>query len=356
MEENEMSLFSDNSAELVFDHEQFEDDTVEETEDSQEENINQDPTEQEDAENVGDDVEDDEESEESESKDKSSPNLYSSIVEVLKDQGIIPSLESSKEIKTSEDLISVLKQEIEIQSQKRLEDYVENLDTSKIIESKQQLTSLAEIDEDVLKADTKLAKELIYQDYLNQGLSEDRAKKLLKKTIDLGEDLVIEDALESLESLKQFEQNRIKLEQENYKKQIKAQEDEQRQLDEQLKTKIFSTDEFVTGVKASKALQEKVYKSMTEIVGKNPQGILENKLMKDRSENPIDFDIRMYALYELTNGFKDVSKVIKDTKSKAVKDLETVIRKTRIEDNGTPSWMQDSGSYSSPYDNQELVL
>jgi hypothetical protein len=86
---------------------------------------------------------------------------------------------------------------------------------------------------------------------------------------------------------------------------------------------------------------------MTEVVSKNPQtGELENKFMKDRSGNPIEFDTKMYYFYELTNGFTDLGKISTNVNSKAVKDLEKALRKTKFEDNGTPGYLSDPNSYS----------
>lgn len=348
MEDNKdfMSIFGSNDVELNFDLPI--DEELQETEDTQEETENTDEeiTEQEDAEEVGDEDQIDDQSEEDDSDDESSPNLYSSILNVLHEQGIIPSLDSSEKVETSEDLINVFKKEIEIQAARKFEDYIENLDVDKVGQVKKQELLLESISEDTLKDDLELAKQIIYQDYINQGLSEDKAKRLLKKTIDLGEDIVLEDATESLNSLKEFTKRQLEVEKQAAQEEIKKQAEQQKKLELELKNKVYNSQDIVKGLKITKALQDRVYKSMTEIVSKNPEtGVLENKLMQERSKDPISFDTRMYYIYELTNGFNDFSKVAKDAQSKTVKDLERVIRRTKIEDNGTPTYLQDPESY-----------
>lgn len=301
------------------------------------------------------DGDEDDNSEGDDSDDESSPNLYSSIANVLHEQGIIPSLESSEDIKTTDDFVGALKKEIDIQTERRLQEYLDNLDLEKIASSKKALVDLDNIDEDYLKDNLEVAKDLIYRDYLNQGLSEDRVRKMLKKTIDLGEDIILEDALESRDSLKEFEKRQAEVEQEKYKENIKLQKEQQEQTDNAIKKYIFESPEIVKGIPNTKVLQEKVFKTMTEIVAKNPQtGEFENKLMKDRSVNPIEFDTRMYYFYELTNGFKELGKFETTLNSKATKTLEKVLRKTKFEDNGTPGYMQDSNSYGGF--GSELVL
>lgn len=353
MEENDdlMSIFS-NGMELNYDG--FENVEEQEEEDLNIENNNE-PVEEEVPEKV--DGPEDDDSEENDPGDESSPNLYSSLAGVLFEQGIIPSLESSDKILTPDDLVGVVKQEIDIQAQNRFNEYLENLDVSKIAESRRNVMELDSIDEDYLRDNIELAKELIYRDALNQGLSEDRARKILKKTVDLGEDTIIEDALESRESLKEYERRQEETEKARYEQSMKDARQEQELIDKTIKSYIFDSPEIVKGIPNTKAMQNAVYKSMTEIVSKNPNtGELENKLMKERSVDPIKFDARMYYFYELTNGFTDLGKFQATVTSKATKNLEKALRKTSFEGDGkTPDFMSDPNSYNGSF-GSELVL
>lgn len=306
-----------------------------------------------DPESVDRDEDDDNEGDDSD--DDSSPNLYSSISNVLFEQGIIPSLESSENIKTAEDFVDVFKKEIDIQAEQRLNTYLENLDLEKIAISKRTQLDLDVIDEDYLKDNIEVAKDIIFRDYLNQGLSEDRAKKLLRKTIDLGEDMVIEDALESTHSLKEHEAKVVEQEKVRYKQALIEQEKEQEAINNTIKNNIYTSKEIIAGIPNTKALQDRVFKAMTEVVAKDPNtGEMQNKFMQTRSTNPIDFDTKMYYLFELTNGFQDLSAISKTATSKAVKKLEGVLRKTKFEDNGTPGYLQDPNSYGGI--GSELVI
>ena len=114
-----------------------------------------------------------------------------------------------------------------------------------------------------------------------------------------------------------------------------------------MKKTIYESKDLISGLKPNKSLQDKVYKSINDIVGKSPDGTFENKFMKERRENPLEFEIRMYHFYELTNGFKDLSKISTNAKSSAVKDLEQIARKTKLKDNGTPLWQQDANTYDN---------
>ncbi len=313
--------------------------------DDKNKNIN-DPVEDEDPEDVDSGEDDEDEGSDEDNKGNSSSNLYSSLAAVIHEQGLLPSLDITKtKIENLDDFTEALNKEQEIQIKAKLEDYISNLDVESIAQSKREIQSLDQITPDGLKENLELAKTLIYKDYLNQGLGEKKASHLLKRLVDLGEDAILEDATESLNSLKEFETRKIQTEQENYLKQIEQEKVEQAKIEQQLKSVIYDNNEPLKGLKATKALQDKVHKSITEIVGKAPDGTFENKFMRDRRENPIEFEARMYFLYELTDGFKDYSKLTTTAKSKAVKDLEDIAKRAGVKDNGTPQWMQDNESY-----------
>ena len=298
--------------------------------------------------NSSEEVDEEDVEEEGSEGSESSSNLYSSLAAFVHEQGLLPSLDIDlKEIKSADDFASVFNKELDIQAELRLNDYLANLDLNKIGIAKKDIQDLSTINSDLLKNDIDLAKRIIYDDYLNQGLDEKKANRMLNRLIDLGDDAILEDAEESLQSLKEFKAREIERETQSYKERLEADKIQQAKLDEQMKKTIYESKDLISGLKPNKALQDKVYKSINDIVGKSPDGTFENKFMKERRENPLEFEIRMYHFYELTNGFKDLSKISTTAKSSAVKDLEKIARQTKLKDNGTPLWQQDSNTYSN---------
>lgn len=344
-----MGLFEGNQ-ELNFNFAIPEDDNTDEEENT--DNIGVEDTTLENNNHVEDDSSEevDEEDVEDEGGDggESSSNLYSSLAAFVHEQGLLPSLDINlKDIKSADDFANVFNKELDIQAELRLNNYLENLDLNKIGVAKQEIKDLNTLNVDILKNDIDLAKRIIYDDYLNQGLDEKKANRMLNRLIDLGEDAILEDASESLESLKEFKAREIERETQSYKERLEADKIQQAKLDEQMKKTIYESKDLIAGLKPNKALQDKVYKSINDIVGKSPDGTFENKFMKERRENPLEFEIRMYHFYELTNGFKDLSKISTTAKSSAVKDLEKIARQTKLKDNGTPLWQQDANTYSN---------
>ncbi len=279
---------------------------------------------------------------------ESSSNLYSSLAAFVHEQGLLPSLDIDlTEIKSADDFAEAFNKELIVQTELRLNEYLANLDLEKIGTAKKEINDLNSIDSATLQEDIDLAKRIIYNDYINQGLDEKKATRMLNRLIDLGEDAILEDAEESLQSLKEFKNREIEKETQSYKERLEAEKLEQAKLDEQMKKTIYESKNLINGLNSNKALQDKVYKSINDIVGKSPDGVFENKFMRERRENPLEFEIRMYHFYELTNGFKDFGKIATSAKSSAVKDLEQIARKTKLKDNGTPLWAQDSNTYDN---------
>lgn len=289
---------------------------------------------------------DDEGSNAEDDESNSSSNLYSSLAKVIHEQGLLPSLNpESDKIDNIDDFVKAFKRESEIIAQTKLDDYIANLDINKIAENKSLLDNISNIDSSVLSSDIELAKNIIKQDYLNQGFDEHRVNRLLNRLTDLGDDAIIEDATESLESVKRFTEKQIQDERDAYDSRIAQQEKEQAELDTKIKKTVFEQD-LIQGLKPTTVMRENVYKTMTEIVGKSPEGHLENAFLRDRRENPLEFETRMYYMYTLTNGFKDFSKLVAPSKSSAIADLEKAFRNPKSIDNSTPAWMNDNDSYS----------
>jgi len=284
---------------------------------------------------------------------ENSPNLYSSFATVLNEQGLLPSLDLQEtKIETLDDLTTALKSEISNQSnsyivnkigQEGFDALEKGVTVAELQQFNDNVQTLEGIDEDTLTNDLELSKKIILQDYINQGMDERRALRILNKSVDAGEDVVIEDAMESLTSLKAFEAATMEKLAATREQEAVAYAANQEKIDNDLKNSIYNSDEYVTGQKVTKAMQDKVYKSITEIVSEN-DGIAENKLMADRRADPIAFDIKMYYMYELTNGFKNMSKLTTKSTSTAATKLERALRSNKFELGGDPAFTDTSGN------------
>lgn len=261
----------------------------------------------------------------------SSPGIYSSLANVLNQEGILTSLSSDQKIEKVEDLIEAFNNELKSREYSDLTDkqkvYLdalrEGIPEVEIQESLKLESELESITEDMLKNNPELRQELIKQDFIDSGMSPEKATKLAKRSVDIGED--IEDSLEALGSLKtrssQTREQRIEA-----AKQAKI--DARKKLDEDLKslrTTLTKTEEIIPSMKINEQVRDKIYDQMTKPVGK-VDGRPISAIEKKKIEDPINFEMKLNYLFYITNGFEDFSKIVKNSKTQAVKDLESKIK------------------------------
>jgi len=360
-----MDLFGDQSLEINFDglsNSQEDAEGSQESEENNNDNNTDGSQEPDDTNNQGESqgsdsesvAEEDDQDEGSEGND--SPNLFSSVATVLQEQGLLPSLDiTENKIESVEDLATAMKAEAEELAKSTIIDKIgeegyeyinKGISVDEYNAYKSTADALNTITEDSLSEDIELGKKVIYQDYINSGISESKASKLIDRLSELGEDSILEDAKESLINVKNFN----KAELDNQAAEIATQnaliEKQQQDIEKQLKKSVYDTKELIKGQSINKVFQDKVYNSMTKIVGKSPDGNSENALMKQRREDPVDFDTKLYYVYELTKGFKDFSKFTASAKSSAIQDMERALQNNSINNSETPGFLQDNESYS----------
>lgn len=309
--------------------------------------------------------EDSDEEGDDQSSDDTSPNPYSSFATVLHEQGLLPSLDLDKtKVEDIDSLANAIAAERDNQVKQYLIDKIgqdgyEAIEKGVTLAEYQQyeenVLTLENISEEAIQSNLDLGKQIILQDYIAQGISEERAQRILAKTIDLGEEAIIEEATISLGSLKQQQAIQLERVKEERAAAQAEQAKQQEKIDNDLKNAIYNGKEIIEGVSLTKAMQDKVYNSITKIVGTSPNGTPENKLMRERRENPVDFDTRMYYLYELTNGFTDFSSLVTKSKSKAAADFEKSINQPSFRSQGNPAFLDDPESYDGSF-GSELVL
>lgn len=291
----------------------------------------------------------------------SSQKLYSSLASALAEEGIITSLEDIENIKAPEDLFKIIKEEIKkneladlTEEQKQYLEAVRTGVKPQVYNDYQSvLKQLETVTEEELTNNEELRKGLMVQDFVNQGINKERAEKLAQRSIDLGEDL--EDSKEALNSIKESTKAEYQKMIDNQKQaKIDAEKESQAQI-KKLKDDLYKTTEIIPGIKINETVKQKVYEQMTKIVDKSKKtGEPLNALTKAREEDPIGFTIKMHYMFNLTNGFKDFTKLTGKVKTNAVKQLEDTLRKT-TELPGTGGQSSDTGMLEID-DNLKAVL
>lgn len=297
-------------------------------------------------------------------KGGSSPknNVYSSIAKAFAEEGIFPDLddESASKIKTPEDLRDLVEERIKSEldeRQKRIDDALNaGVEASSIRSYENTLSYLDSIKEESITSENeegeKLRKQLIYQDYINRGWSQERAAREVKKSFDSGSD--IDDAKDALKSNIEFFQNQY----DNLIKEAKAEEEkevQQRKEQAQALKKSILEDKKVFGdLDINKATRQKIYDNISKPIYKDPNtGQVFTAIQKYEMENKGEFLKNLGLIFTLTDGFKNLDGLVKGKVRKEVKkglrELENVINNTARTSDGNLRFVGDTDDDSDSY-------
>jgi len=298
------------------------------------------------------------------SDEESSPPLYRSLATVLKEQGVFSSVDESslEKVKDVASLIDVIKKQIETQElsdlseQQRtvLADMRAGVTTTTASKFKTQMDQLDRVTDEIIQSDQQARFDLIYQDMIAKGFGKEKAERLAKRSFDLKEDLV--DAKEARESLKGLVKDRYERVKQDELAKAKEEEAKIEANKNKLRDNILKTPRIMNSPEMSESLRKEIYESINTIVSTDPKtGKAENALMKYQREEPLEFSHKLYYLYKVTNGFKDLDYFGRAKTTNSVKQLETALRQSsHISGGGDPNYTDDMNTHT--LDIGDLVL
>ena len=284
-----------------------------------------------------------------EGSDGTSPdNFYSSIASALAVDGIFPNLddETVKKAVDAESFSSLIESEINArldEKQQRivraLDNGVEPTDIRKYESTLNYINAItdASIAEESEKGE-QLRYNLIYQDFLNKGMSQEKAKKLTDRSINAGTD--IDDAKEALQSNKEFFSGKYNELLEEAQQQADEEKAERAKQAKQLETSILKDKQLLGDMEISGDIRKKAFEAISKPIHRDPEtGQYMTAIQKYEKEHRSDFLKYTGLIYTLTNGFKDFDsfakgKVKKEMK-KGLRELEKTLNNTRRNSDGS---------------------
>lgn len=299
----------------------------------------------------------------------SSPNFYSSIASALKEDGIFPDLDDEvvSKISTPEDFAELFESQIASRLdtvQKRVNEALNmGIEPTEIQKYESTLKYLDSIKEESITDESengeKLRKQLIYNDYLNRGYSKERANREVKKSFDGGTD--IEDAKEALKSNKEFFEKSYDDLISEAKREAEKAEAKTRKEAEDLKKSMLEDEKAFGGVKVDKTTRQKAFEAISKPVWKDPEtGELYTAVQKYEMDNRLEFLKNVGLLYTLTDGFKNIDRLVRDKvkteMKKGLRELEHTINNTSRTTDGNLRFMNDLGSDSESYIGKGMKL
>lgn len=305
--------------------------------------------------------------ESSEAEENTSPeSIYSSIAEALMDEGFFSDLaDDVKNCQSAADLMELFKKHNQAQlddEQKRISQALnDGVEPSAISTMERTIKYLNGISKENIEDESdngiKLRQQLIYNDYINKGFSQQRAADLVKRAFDNGTD--VEDAFEALNSNKAHFKNKYDT------LLAEARAAKQKEIDDlnarknNLKKSILEETKAFGEIEVDKKTRQRVYDVLTKPYYKDKEsGEYLSELDKYEMEHPEDFDKYMAYFYVLTNGFTSLDNVTKSVEKKVtkagLKKLEQVVNSTQRNSDGSLRLV--GGNRSDSYFNGDVSI
>lgn len=294
-------------------------------------------------------------------------DFYSSIANALKEEGIFPDLDDETISKTAsaEDFRDLVENQIKAgidERNRRIDDALNaGIEPTEVKKYENTISYLNSISDDAIADESDkgelLRKQLIFQDFINRGYTKERAEREVNKSFNAGSD--IEDAKEALASNKEFFEdaydNLIKESKENERRE----EEKRRKQANDLKKSILEDKEVFGEIQLDKSTRQKVYDNISKPVYKDPEtGEFYTAIQKYELENKTEFLKNLGLLFTLTDGFKNIDKLVKGRVRKEVKkglrELENTLNNTARTSDGNLKYVsgvdEDSESNARGWD------
>lgn len=279
----------------------------------------------------------------SEKKSGSSPtnNFYSSIAKALKEDGVFPDLddETADGVKDAEDFAEVFEKQVQLrldEKQKRIDEALNaGVDGGMVRQYENTIAYLDSITDEALNDENEqgetLRKQLIYQDLINRGYSKEEAQEELKEIFENGSDQ--RKAKRALAANKDFFKKGYQKLIDEAKEEKETEEKERREQTAALKKAILEDKKVFGEIQLDKATRQKVLDNISKPVYRDKEtGELFTALQKYEMDNRTDFIKNVGLLFTLTDGFKNLDKLVQGKVQKEVKkglrELEHTLNNT----------------------------
>ena len=281
--------------------------------------------------------------------DGTSPNnFYSSIANACAVDGIFPNLddETIKKAVDAESFSNLIEAEINArfdEKQKRISQALENgVEPNDIKKYESTLNYINTITDAAIAEESEKGEQLrynlIYQDFINKGMTPDKAKKFADRTVDAGTD--VEDAKEALLSNKEFFSNAYNKMLQDAQQKADEEKAEREKNAKELEKSLMKDKQLFGDMEISNDIRKKAFDSVSKPVYKDPEtGDYMTAIQKYESEHRADFLKYTGLIFAMTNGFKDFDsfakgKVKKEVK-KGLRELEQTLNNTRRNNDGS---------------------
>lgn len=257
---------------------------------------------------------------------------------MLVEEGILPNLDIEKFDGTVESFLEAQRQYDQTRFEefkssqldprvKWLQDNLEDgVPFSDLLDLDRKQLKVGSIEESSLEGNEELQKDIIRAYYQETtSFSEDKIEQLIKRLDTVGElDSESKANLVDLKSILREKEEQERVQAKEYQKQVQQQK---QQFQAQFEKTLEDTSEVIPGVKVSEPLKSRIKQTLTQPVAVDEGGNPLNRIAKARAEDPLNFEIKLAYLFEITKGFKDWSLLASAGKKSAIREFEKAISK-----------------------------
>lgn len=286
-------------------------------------------------------------------------NLYSSIAQAFKVDGVFSVLddEDISKVSSAEDFTELVDKLVETkltEEQQRVSKALKaGVEPSQIQAYEQTIANLKSITDEAISDESdqgiNLRKSLIISDFINKGYSQDKAEKLAQRSFDNNTD--IEDAKDALEQNRTFFEGQYKTLLDEANKTAKQQKEKRQKEAEALRKSILEEDKAFGEIEVDKNTRQRVYDVINKPFFKDSEGNYFTELQKYEMDNHAEFMKKLGYLYVITDGFKSLDRVSKSiekkVRNKGLKELEQTLNTTLRNPDGSLKFVSGVGDGES---------
>lgn len=257
-------------------------------------------------------------------------NFFSSTAEAFRQEGVFTDVDDDKikNCQSPEDLTELMQAEIDKRfnaQQKRVLDALNyGVAPNEIQQYESMIADLKSVKDDEIEANTQdgetLRRNIMMLDYMQQGMSEDRAKRFVDKSFETGTD--VEDAKDALsnslaKAQKSYEDLIANAKKEEEKKKLALQKQ-----GEELRNDLYTKKTILGDFEVSETIRKKAYEVLTKPVYEDKEsGMVLTELQKFEREHKMDFLKLMGIFYAMTDGFTNWKGMVEPSVKKETKKI-----------------------------------
>jgi hypothetical protein len=260
-------------------------------------------------------------------KSKDGSNIYRTLSELLKEEGIVEDTFEDKEAlfnyfksvadNNVKEWVDSLPKEIS----DLITNYEEGVPFDELLQIKSDQIRLNSITDESLEDNIDLQKNLVRNFYREKGFTESKIEKMVSKSEDLDE--LEDEAKEALAELKESENKRLESIQVETKR--KALENQKAYVESvnKLNSTINEVKEIIPGVKIDEKTKKELFNMITK-PAETRDGVSYSEIMLLREKNPLDFELKLnyYAKMGLFDENPKFDVIMKKSETKVLNKLE----------------------------------